>query len=74
MQGFKQDQLELPAAACEIWDIRIATSESWDAATEIENTSSRAVDAKLASVHDSGMGLWQTDWATVTEPPWGGVH
>jgi hypothetical protein len=48
---------ELPAAAGKTWDIRIATSESWDAASGTGNIGFGIADAELASLNDSGMGL-----------------
>jgi hypothetical protein len=47
---------ELSAAADKTWDICIAMSESWDTASETENTGSGTTDVELASVHNSGMG------------------
>jgi hypothetical protein len=44
-------------------DILNAMSESWDAASEVENAGSRTADVKLASMHDSEMELSQTVWA-----------
>jgi hypothetical protein len=48
---------ELPTTTGETWDIRIAASKSWDAASGTENAGSGTVDAELASMHDLGTGL-----------------
>jgi hypothetical protein len=48
---------ELPTTVGETWSIWIVASESWDAASEIENAGSGTVGLELASGHSLGMGL-----------------
>jgi hypothetical protein len=53
----------MPTAGDGTLDIRNAAYESWDVASETGNAGSETTGVGLASVHDSGMGFWQTDWA-----------